>query len=247
MNSHAAVKEKAVIMNKDFSMQGAVLACRGLNKSYRQGPQDVRVLEAIDFAIQPGEHIAVVGASGSGKSTLLNVLGGLDKPDAGEVWVKDEPFSRLNENRRGRLRNQYLGFVYQFHHLLGEFTAQENVAMPMVIGGMPRPLAQKAAAELLEQVGLAQRLKHKPSELSGGERQRIAIARALANSPACVLMDEPTGNLDSDNAAAVQALMRSLSRDRDTSFLVVTHDHGFARSMDRVMKLHQGALAPTEA
>lgn len=236
-----------MVMNYDFSGQGSVLACRGLSKSYRQGPQDVRVLESIDFVIQPGEHIAVVGASGSGKSTLLNVLGGLDKPDAGEVWVNARPFSRLDENSRGRLRNQYLGFVYQFHHLLGEFTAQENVAMPVIIGGAARGPAQKIAADLLEQVGLTHRLKHKPSELSGGERQRVAIARALANNPACVLMDEPTGNLDSDNAEAVQALMRNLSRDRDTSFLVVTHDIAFARSMDRVMELHQGALALKEA
>lgn len=227
--------------------QMAVLACRGLSKSYRQGPQEVRVLENVDFAIGPGEHIAVVGASGSGKSTLLNVLGGLDRPDAGEVWVNNKPFSTLDENTRGHFRNRYLGFVYQFHHLLGEFTAQENVAMPIIIGGAKRRAALQTAASLLAQVGLAHRLQHKPSELSGGERQRVAIARALANNPACVLMDEPTGNLDSDNAHAIQTLMRELSQNRSTSFLVVTHDHNFARSMNRIMELRQGILAVKEA
>ncbi len=235
------------VVHQQNAVQPAVLACTGLSKSYRQGPQDICVLQGIDFAIAPGEHIAIVGASGSGKSTLLNVLGGLDRPDAGEVTVNGQPFSTLDENGRGRIRNRLLGFVYQFHHLLGEFSAEENVAMPMIIGGRSRSKALGSAAELLDQVGLGHRMRHKPSELSGGERQRVAIARALANSPACVLMDEPTGNLDSDNAASIQALMRSLSREWDTGFLVVTHDSNFARSMDRVMELRHGALALKEA
>lgn len=246
-NSRLKTDDDGRIMMATSSEQTPVLACRGLSKSYRQGPQEVRVLENVDFAIGPGEHIAVVGASGSGKSTLLNVLGGLDRPDAGEVWVNNQAFSALDENARGHLRNRYLGFVYQFHHLLGEFTAQENVAMPIIIGGARRRLALQSAEALLEQVGLAHRLHHKPSELSGGERQRVAIARALANNPACVLMDEPTGNLDSDNAAAIQALMRELSLHRSTSFLVVTHDHTLARTMDRIMELRQGSLAVREA
>lgn len=228
------------------TMSEPVLSCRALSKSYRQGPQQVQVLQHIDFAVYPGEQVAIVGASGSGKSTLLNVLGGLDQPDTGEVYVQGERFSALDENSRGRLRNRYLGFVYQFHHLLGEFTAQENVAMPMIIGGSKRRSALAKGAELLDQVGLSHRLTHKPSELSGGERQRVAIARALANNPACVLMDEPTGNLDGDNAAAIQALMRGLSRDSATSFLVVTHDHDLARSMNRVMVLAHGDLQVKE-
>jgi lipoprotein-releasing system ATP-binding protein len=234
-------------MTKVPEGQNSVLACQGLSKSYRQGPQQVHVLSDVELRVSEGERIAIVGASGSGKSTLLNVLGGLDKPDTGEVWIANQAFSSLDENARGAVRNRYLGFVYQFHHLLGEFSAQENVAMPMLIGGVKRREALKAAEGLLQQVGLGHRLQHKPSELSGGERQRVAIARALANNPACVLMDEPTGNLDSENAAAIQALMLSLSRDRATSFLVVTHDIIFARSMDRVLELRQGALFAKEA
>lgn len=242
MNSEVTMSET----NQGAAGQEPVLSCRNLSKSYRQGPQQVHVLQNIDFAVYPGEQVAIVGASGSGKSTLLNVLGGLDKPDIGEVRVDGKAFSSLDENSRGRLRNRYLGFVYQFHHLLGEFTAQENVAMPVIIGGVKKRAALKSAAQLLDQVGLSHRLHHKPSELSGGERQRVAIARALANNPACVLMDEPTGNLDSENAAAIQALMRGLSRDSATSFLVVTHDHDLARSMTRVMELAHGNLQVKE-
>lgn len=223
-------------------MTNIVLECQNVVKSYSQGPQLVEVLKGIDLRVAAAEHIAIVGASGSGKSTLLNVLGGLDKPDSGRVMVGGEVFSESGDNERGLIRNRLLGFVYQFHHLLPEFTALENVAMPLLIAAQKKEVAQASALELLTQVGLANRYQHKPSELSGGERQRVAIARALVNNPACVLMDEPTGNLDSDNAGEIQKLMKRLSEERETSFIVVTHDKQLAGTMDKVYQLIHGKL-----
>lgn len=220
----------------------SVLNCSGVVKRYDEGPQNVEVLKGASLTVQSSQHVAIVGASGSGKSTLLNILGGLDKPDEGEVRILGNDFSSLSENRRGKIRNASLGFVYQFHHLLPEFTALENVMMPLLIRGEDRAESMSVARGLLEEVGLAARFEHKPAELSGGERQRVAIARSLANSPACVLMDEPTGNLDAANAKAIQLLMKKLSETLATSFVVVTHDEAFARTMDCVYELREGAL-----
>ena len=219
-----------------------VLECRNIVKSYDEGPQPVEVLKGLNFSVAQGEQVAIVGASGSGKSTLLNVLGGLDKPNQGEVFVIGELFSQMSENERGKFRNQYLGFVYQFHHLLAEFSARENVAMPLLIGRKEKTEALKKADELLDRVGLLARCQHKPAELSGGERQRVAIARALANDPSCVLMDEPTGNLDEANARSVQSLMSELSEQLQTAFVVVTHDNHFAHTLNGVYELRDGSL-----
>nr|WP_314483834.1 lipoprotein-releasing ABC transporter ATP-binding protein LolD [uncultured Pseudomonas sp.] len=220
----------------------AVLSCRNLGKSYDEGPESVQVLSGLNLELHAGERIAIVGSSGSGKSTLLNLLGGLDRPTQGSVWLAGEELSALGERARGLLRNRELGFVYQFHHLLPEFTALENVCMPLLIGRTSIPEARERAEALLKRVGLGHRLNHKPAELSGGERQRVAIARALVNRPGLVMLDEPTGNLDHHTAQGIQELMQELSSASRTAFLVVTHDLSLARQMDRVLKLDNGHL-----
>ncbi len=220
----------------------AVLSCRNLGKSYDEGPQSVVVLSNLQLELHPGERVAIVGSSGSGKSTLLNMLGGLDTPSTGSVWLAGEELSALSEKKRGLLRNRALGFVYQFHHLLPEFTALENVCMPLLIGKVGIPEARERATKLLTRVGLGHRLAHKPAELSGGERQRVAIARALVNNPGLVLLDEPTGNLDHHTAQGIQDLMLELSRDSKTAFLVVTHSQELAQQMDRIWRLEDGKL-----
>ncbi|HEY0662829.1 MAG TPA: lipoprotein-releasing ABC transporter ATP-binding protein LolD [Lysobacter sp.] len=224
------------------AVKAPVIHCEDLGKTYAEGKLRTQVFDGLELSVGQGETVAILGASGAGKSTLLHLLGGLDTPTAGEVFVAGQKMSALSDAARGALRNKSLGFVYQFHHLLPEFTALENVMLPVLLNGTQVADASKRAQSLLEAVGLGHRLEHKPGELSGGERQRAAVARALVNHPACVLGDEPTGNLDEKTAATVFELMLALNRDQGTSLVLVTHARSLARRLDRVLELHEGKL-----
>jgi lipoprotein-releasing system ATP-binding protein len=227
--------------------EGPVLECRAVVRRFREGNATLEVLGGVDLKIGKAERVAIIGASGSGKTTLLQIMGGLDDPTSGEVLVGGESIANASEVVKARLRNRFLGFVYQFHHLLPEFTAEENVAMPLLIRHMPKHEAMAYARALLERVGLGQRLTHKPGELSGGERQRAAVARALITRPVLMLADEPTGNLDSGNSEHVLELMLELNRELGTSLVIVTHDHAIAGRMERVLLLSDGRLSPHRA
>ena len=227
--------------------ESPVLQCRGVTRHFREGRSTLEVLRGVDVEIAPAERVAIVGASGSGKTTLLQIMGGLDEPTSGEVFVGGEPLHGRSEAGKSRLRNRYIGFVYQFHHLLPEFTAAENVAMPLLIRGEARTGALQAAADLLGRVGLGERLDHKPGELSGGERQRAAVARALITRPQLVLADEPTGNLDAGNGGHVLSLMLELNAELRTSLVIVTHDMNIAQRMDRQVVLDDGRLRPADS
>ena len=219
-----------------------VLECRNVVRRFKEGGTTLEVLRGVSFAVQPAERVAIIGSSGSGKTTLLQIMGGLDEADEGEVLVHGEAMHGTDETAKGELRNRYIGFVYQFHHLLPEFTAAENVAMPLLIRREPKPAALARASELLGRVGLGERLTHKPGELSGGERQRAAVARALITRPQLVLADEPTGNLDSGNGEHVLRIMLELNEELKTGLVIVTHDHSIAKRMDRVLVLEDGVL-----
>ncbi len=240
------------IGNRDSTRQDAngtdeVIRAEGLAKTYAEGKMHTPVFDGLELSVVAGETVAILGASGAGKSTLLHLLGGLDTPTAGEVFVTGSRMSALSDAARGRLRNRALGFIYQFHHLLPEFTALENVMLPVLLNGTAVADASKRARDLLESVGLGHRLEHKPGELSGGERQRAAVARALVNKPACVLGDEPTGNLDEKTADKVFEMMLELNRAEHTSLVLVTHDRSRARRLDRVLELHAGKLQEVAA
>ncbi len=227
-------------------MSEPVLQCRSIVRRFDEGGSTLEVLSGVDLSVKFAERMAIIGVSGSGKTTLLQIMGGLDTPTSGEVLVDGQRMHEMSEMGKGELRNRYLGFVYQFHHLLPEFSAAENVAMPLMIGRIGKETALKKARVLLERVGLGERLTHKPGELSGGERQRAAVARALITRPKLVLADEPTGNLDAGNGEHVLQLMLELNRELETSLVIVTHDHSIAERMDRIMILEDGRLRPAE-
>lgn len=230
------------INTEESPREQAVLSCQALNKTYTEGPQKVQVLANINFEIFAGDRIAIIGSSGSGKTTLLNMLGGLDLPTSGSVKLAGKDYAQLNQKQRGQLRNQHLGFVYQFHHLLAEFSALENAAMPLLLAGKSMKQAKVQALELLKKVNMAKRAEHKPAELSGGERQRVALARALVTNPSCVLLDEPTGNLDQETAAQVQELIKELAANSGIAFVLVTHDIKLAEQQNRILRLDKGQL-----
>lgn len=227
-------------------MSNSLLVCHGLRKVYREARLETEVLKGVSFEINAGELVAIVGSSGSGKSTLLHLLGALDEPTGGDVFFKGQKLNAMNANKQARVRNQELGFVYQFHHLLSDFSAVENVAMPLLIAGIATDKAEAKAKDILALVGLSHRYEHRPSELSGGERQRVAFARALVNNPSVVLADEPTGNLDHKTALEIYDLMRKLNKESGTAFLVVTHDNELAAKLDRCMHMQDGELVQVE-
>ncbi|MDG2471646.1 MAG: ATP-binding cassette domain-containing protein [Pseudomonadales bacterium] len=239
MNSKVDIGTKKKV---SATVDSSILKCSNLSKYYCQGDSRINVLESIFFDVKQAEKVAIVGASGSGKSTLLNLLAGLDMPSSGAVTLVDKDLSMLTDNELSLLRNKHLGFVYQFHHLLAEFSALENVMFPLLIGKVARSVARSEAAAILTSVGLSDRLDHRPAELSGGERQRVAIARALANQPSCILMDEPTGNLDKQASTDIQQLIQSVTDQHKTSFIIVTHDELVAQDLDKVYQLDAGSL-----